>query len=138
MATWPSTSKETLRGADRQWRVATSLVLPLGLVTAPAFLALGDVPLCAFKHLSGLPCPLCGGIRACAALAQGDFASAWQLNAGLLPLLGVAAVHSVLLTIEALRGQRIGIVSPRTLLLAWQLAGAGLLTSWGWRLWVGV
>ena len=31
MATWPSTSKATLRGADRQWRFATGLVLPLGL-----------------------------------------------------------------------------------------------------------
>lgn len=135
MATWLSISKETLRGPDRQWRVAIGLVLPLGLVAAPAFLALGDVPLCAFKHLTGVPCPLCGGIRACAALAQGDFASAWQLNAGLLPLLGVVALHTVLLMVEAIQGQRIG--TPRALVVAWQLAGAGLLASWAWRLWAG-
>lgn len=117
--------------------MAAGSVLPLGVVAAPAFLALGDVPLCAFKHLTGVPCPLCGGIRVCAALAQGDFASAWQLNAGLLPLLGLAAMHSVLLVVEAVQGQRTRIVAPRTLQRAWQLAGAGLLSSWGWRLWMG-
>jgi hypothetical protein len=117
--------------------MAVGSVLPLGVVAAPAFLALGDVSLCAFKHLTGVPCPLCGGIRVCAALAQGDFVSAWQLNAGLLPLLGLAALHSVLLMVEAVKGQRTRIVELRALLLAWQLAGAGLLVSWGWRLWMG-
>lgn len=137
MANWLSTSKDALSGVGRQWRIAVSSVLPLGVVAAPAFLALGDVSLCTFKHLTGVPCPLCGGIRVCAALARGDFASAWQLNAGLLPLLGLAALHSVLLMVEAVQGQRTGIFAPRALLLAWQLAGAGLLASWGWRLWMG-
>jgi hypothetical protein len=115
--------------------MAVGLVLPMGMLAAPAFLALGDVPLCAFKHLTGVPCPLCGGIRACAALAQGDFASAWLLNAGLLPLLGVAAVHAALLVVEAIRGQRLP--TPPALPLAWKLAGVGLLTAWAWRLWTG-
>ena len=137
METWLSTSKSALSGADRKWRLAVGSVLPLGLTVAPSFLALGDASLCAFKHLSGVPCPLCGGIRVCAALAQGDFASAWQLNAGLLPLLCLAGMHSVLVMVEAVRGQRTRIVSPRALQLAWQLAGAGLLTHWGWRLWLG-
>jgi hypothetical protein len=38
---------------------------------------------------------------------------------------------------EAVKGQRTRIVELRALLLAWQLAGAGLLVSWGWRLWMG-
>ncbi|MEI8158592.1 MAG: DUF2752 domain-containing protein [Burkholderiales bacterium] len=137
MANWLSTSKAALSGADRKWRLAVGSVLPLGVVIAPAFLALGDVSLCAFKHLTGVPCPLCGGIRVCAALAQGDFSSAWHLNAGLLVLLCVAAMHSVLLMVEAVQGQRTRIAAPRALLLAWQLVGAGLLASWGWHLCTG-
>ena len=135
MATWPSPSNATLRGPDRQWRIAAGLVLPLGLAAAPAFLALGDVPLCAFKHLTGVPCPLCGGIRVCAALAHGDLAAAWLQNPGLVPLLGVAALHAAWLTVEAVRGQSLG--TPRGLVWAWWLAGAGLLATWAWRLWAG-
>ena len=71
--------------------MAAGALLPLGVAAAPAFLALGDLPLCAFKHLTGVDCPLCGGIRTCAALAQGDFYAAWQTNPGLLPLLALAA-----------------------------------------------
>ncbi|OYT90994.1 MAG: hypothetical protein CFE43_15395 [Burkholderiales bacterium PBB3] len=128
VAIWPSPSAKALGAADRQWRAAISLVLPLGVVIAPHFLALGDVPLCAFKHVTGLPCPLCGGIRACGALAQGDVASAWLLNPGLLPVLAVAAVHSVLLVAEAATGKRYG--TPRWLAAAWQLAAVGWLVSW--------
>jgi hypothetical protein len=132
MAIWPSPTEPALSRADRQWRAATVLVLPLGLLAAPAFLALGDVPLCAFKHLTGVPCPLCGGIRVCAALAQGDLAGAWMQNPGLVPLLGVAAFHTLWLTAEALSAKRLG--TPRGLVIAWQLAGAGLFASWAWRL----
>ena len=135
MTTWLSPSKNPLSGADRQWRMAVGLALPLGLAAAPAFLALGDVPLCAFKHLTGVPCPLCGGIRTVAALAQGDLASAWLQNPGLVPLLGVAALHAVWLTAEAIRGQRLA--TPRGLVWAWQFAVAGQLGSWVWRLWAG-
>jgi len=117
---------------ERQWRLAAGLILPTGVLLAPAFLRLGDVPLCAFKHLTGVPCPLCGGIRACAALAQGDVAAAWLLNPGLLPLLVVAALHSVLLLVEAVSGRKLG--APPALVLAWKVAGAGLLLSWLVRL----
>jgi len=117
---------------ERQWRLAAGLIQPTSVLLAPAFLRLGDVPLCAFKHLTGVPCPLCGGIRACAALAQGDVAAAWLLNPGLLPLLVVAALHSVLLLVEAASGRKLG--APPALVLAWKVAGAGLLLSWLVRL----
>jgi len=117
---------------ERQWRLAAGLILPTGVLLAPAFLRLGDVPLCAFKHLTGVPCPLCGGIRACAALAQGEVAAAWLLNPGLLPLLVVAALHSALLLVEAASGRKLG--APPALVLAWKVAGAGLLLSWLVRL----
>ena len=128
MASWRSPSKEVLSKADRQWRIGVGMVLPFGAVAAPAFLALGDVPLCAFKHLTGAPCPLCGGIRACAALAQGDIASAWLLNPGLVPVLAVAALHSVLLMAEAITGKRHG--TPRWLVGAWQVTAVAWLVSW--------
>jgi hypothetical protein len=107
------------------------LLLPLGIAMAPPFLSLGDVPLCAFKHLTGAPCPLCGGIRACAALAQGDLSAAFLLNPGLLPLLAVAAVHSGLLLAEAASGRRLG--PPRALTLAWWMAGGILVMAWLFR-----
>ena len=135
MAAWQSTSDARLTGPDRQWRAAVGLVLPAAALAAPAFLALGDVPLCAFKHLTGVPCPLCGGIRTCAALAQGDLAAAWQYNPGLVLMLAVAAVHMALLTVEAVRGHRIG--TPPALKLAWKCAGASLLVSWAWRVLFG-
>ncbi|MBC7617774.1 MAG: DUF2752 domain-containing protein [Candidatus Saccharibacteria bacterium] len=132
MAIWPSLSDKALSAADRQWRVAMGLVLPLGVAGAPRFLALGDMPLCAFKHFTGMPCPLCGGIRACGALAQGDVAGAWLINAGLLPVLAVAALHSVLLIAESVTGRRFA--TPRWLIAAWQVTSAVWLISWLARL----
>jgi len=117
---------------DRQWRAGVSLLMPMAVGLAPAIAAM-DVPLCAFKHLTGVPCPLCGGTRVCAALAQGDVATALQLHPGLLPVLALAALHTGLLVAEALSGRDLG--PPRTLTLAWKLAGGFLLASWLWRVW---
>jgi hypothetical protein len=117
-----------LGAPQRQWRAASVLFLPLGIGLAPSFLSLGDLPLCAFKHLTGVPCPLCGGIRACAALAQGDPTAALLVNPGLLPLLAVAALHSGLLLAEALAGRQLG--PPRALALAWKLSGGFLMLAW--------
>ena len=128
----PLPDRQVLALPERQWRTAASALLPLGVAAAPAFLSLGDLPLCAFKHLTGIDCPLCGGIRACAALAQGDISAARQVNPGLLPLLALAALHSGVLAGEAITGHRW--VSPRSLSHAWMGAGAILLASWFWRL----
>lgn len=121
-----------LTAPQRQWRAAISVVLPLGMGLAPSFLAMGEVPLCAFKHLTGMPCPLCGGVRVCAALARGDVSSAWLLNPGLLPVLAVAALHGGLVLLEAVLGQRLGF--SRALALAWKLAGGYWVLSWMTRL----
>ncbi len=117
-----------LTGADRPWRLVIGLTLPIGVALAPHFLALGDIPLCAFKHLTGVPCPLCGGVRACAALAQGDVSTALMLNPGLMPVLAIAALHSGLLMTQAISGQRL--VAPGVLTLAWKWAGTALLLFW--------
>ncbi len=101
------TGADVLSPPERQWRSALTLSWPLALLSAPAVLSLGDLPLCGFRHVTGLPCPLCGGTRACAALVDGNFIAAWQLNPGLMVLLALAAVHSVQLGFEAWTGRRV-------------------------------
>lgn len=117
---------------ERQWRAAIGLGWPLALGAAPLLVSQGAPVLCLFRQFSGQPCPLCGGTHACAALVTGDLAAAWQANPGLLPLLAVAAVHTVLLAREALAGRRFG--TPRWLPWAWAGSGAALLGTWGLRL----
>ena len=99
---------------------------------APVLASLGSLPLCAFRQISGHACPLCGGTHACAALLSGDLSAAWQANPGVLPLLLVAAVHSILLAREALAGRRLG--TPRWLSWAWAGSGVILLGAWNLRL----
>ncbi len=117
---------------QRQWRAAICLGWPLAMGAAPVLASLGNLPLCAFRQLSGHPCPLCGGTHACAALLSGDVSAAWQANPGLLPLLVVAAVHTLLLAREALAGRRLG--TPRWLSWAWAGSGVILLGAWNLRL----
>ncbi len=55
-------------------------------------------PPCPFRSITGLDCPLCGGMRCVAALAHGDVATAFDFNAlvaltvPLALILGVAAL----------------------------------------------
>lgn len=120
-----------LQPIERRWRVGVSLLTPAGIALTPKIAALG-MPLCAFKHLTGEPCPLCGGTRICAALAHGDVSVAMQLNPGLLPILGLAALHSMLLLAEAAAGRPLA--GQRGLVRAWQLAFGFLLSSWVLRI----
>ena len=105
---------------------------PLALAAAPLMLKLGDVPLCAFRQLSGRPCPLCGGTHACAALVEGNFSAAWQANPGLLPLIMVAAAHSIKLACEAWAGRDLG--GDAAFKQAWLAAGVVLCGAWVLRL----
>ncbi len=123
---------DLLSPPERQWRSALTLAWPLALVGAPAVLSLGDLPLCGFQHVTGLPCPLCGGTRACAALADGNFLAAWQLNPGLMVLLALAAAHSVQLGVEAWSGQRVQ--RWRIGADAWRAGFVVLLAGWILRL----
>ncbi len=124
--------EETLPGQDRQWRAAICLAWPLAMGAVPVLASLGGLPLCAFRQLTGHPCPLCGGTHACAALLSGDISAAWQANPGVLPLLVVAALHTLLLAREALAGRRLG--TPRWLSWAWAGSGVILLGTWNLRL----
>jgi hypothetical protein len=127
-----NTSANLLSPPERQWRSALTLSWPLALLGAPLVLSLGDLPLCGFQHVTGLPCPLCGGTRACAALADGNFIAAWQLNPGLMVLMAVAAGHSVQLGVEAWTGRRVQ--RWRIGAGAWRVGIVVLLVGWVLRL----
>ena len=127
----PGPEATTLSTAERQWRAIPLLGWPLALGAAPLLLATG-VPLCGFRHLTGQPCPLCGGTHACAALAQGDLLAAWQANPGLMPLFVIAAAHAAQLAWEAWRGQRV--TRWRIGRAAWQAGGLFLMGAWGLRI----
>lgn len=117
-----------LCASERQWRAAALLAWPLALGAAPWLLAWGGVPLCPFRALTGIPCPLCGGTHFCAALATGDFLAAWQANPGLVPLFLIAAVHSLVLACEAWLARCL----PSWHMGAgvWGMGGAALVGAW--------
>jgi hypothetical protein len=127
----PAPDDDRLSPAERQWRAVPLLGWPLALGAAPLLLATG-VPTCAFRHLTGQPCPLCGGTHACAALARGDLLAAWQANPGLMPLIVIAAAQAVQLAWEAWRGRRV--TRWRIGPTAWQAGGLYLMGAWGLRL----
>lgn len=128
-----SPDSRTLTSPERQGRAALTLCWPAALGAAPFMLSLGDIPLCAFRQLTGRPCPLCGGTHACAALVEGDFMAAWQANPGLMPLLVIAAAHTVQLAYEAWAGRRIG-QAWRIGSGLWGIGGAALVLAWVLRL----
>ncbi|MBK7991306.1 MAG: DUF2752 domain-containing protein [Comamonadaceae bacterium] len=85
-----------------------------------------------FRHLTGQPCPLCGGTHACAALAQGDLMVAWQANPGLMPLFVIAAARAAQLAWEAWTGRRV--TRWRIGPALWKAGGLFLIGSWALRL----
>lgn len=119
-----------LTAGERQWRAVVTLGWPLALGAAPLLLA--RVPLCAFRQFTGLPCPLCGGTHACAALAQGDVTAAWQANPGLMPLAVLAAVATLQFAWEAWHGRRM--TRWRIRPGAWWAGGLFLMGAWALRL----
>ncbi len=52
-------------------------------------------PKCPFLTLTGLQCPGCGSQRAIHALLHGDVATAWRMNALLLPEIAFMALLAV-------------------------------------------
>ena len=127
----PGPEGAALNAPERTWRALSLTAWPLALGVSP-WLVSADVPLCGFRHLTGLPCPLCGGTHACAALAQGDLLAAWQANPGLMPALVLTAAWSAQAAWEAWTGRHL--TRWRIGAEAWQAAGACLLGAWGLRL----
>ena len=99
---------QPMDGSARRLRLALGLGWPLAMAATPSWLGQGGLGLgCGFRALTGMPCPLCGGTHACAALVQGDWAAAWAANPGALVLL---LLWLVLLAgqavVEAAQGRR--------------------------------
>lgn len=65
----------------------------LGLVAARYLPLQSMLPSCAFKALSGFPCPTCGSTRMLTHLAQADLAGAVGLN----PAVALAVIGALLL-----------------------------------------
>ena len=91
-----------------------------------------QLPRCAFKTITGLPCPTCGVTRTIIALSRGDVARAMFLNPlaaiacafGLLYLLYAAAVLALRLprfrpTVSAAGARRVRIGAVAVLVTNW-------------------
>jgi hypothetical protein len=77
--------------AERLWvslALAGMAILALGQVSSQFEL---PIPLCPLKHITGIPCPTCGGTRAVKALAHGALAAALRWN----PLVAIVALAAI-------------------------------------------
>lgn len=125
-------------------RRLVGLWLATGAVGALLFFLLGWIGLpvgrgfsfCAFRRITGIPCPGCGMTRAMAALARGDFVAALHLHP-FAPLVLAQAVALWAKVGEALLRRRPFTLPPRLLerLMIWQ--GAAFLVLWLGRLATG-
>lgn len=98
---------QPLDGSARRLRLAFGLGWPLAMAATPSWLGQGGVGLgCGFRALTGMPCPLCGGTHACAALVQGDWAAAWAASPGALVLLLWLVLLAGQAVVEGAQGRR--------------------------------
>ena len=98
---------QPLDGSARRLRLAFGLGWPLAMVATPWWLGQGGLGLgCGFRALTGMPCPLCGGTHACAALVQGDWAAAWAASPGALVLLLWLVLLAGQAVVEGAQGRR--------------------------------
>ena len=95
------------------------------LVAAGALGHPTTVVLCPFRAATGWPCPFCGGVRACSALARGDLAASLALNAMAVPLAILTTATIVELARRHVRREAFAL--PRPWLIAW---GAVTLIAW--------
>jgi hypothetical protein len=77
--------------SERLWvslTLAGTALLALGQVSSQFEI---PVPLCLFKHITGIPCPTCGGTRAVKALGHGAVLAALRWN----PMVAIAALAAI-------------------------------------------
>ena len=126
---------QPLEPGARQLRLAFGLGWPLAMAATPWWLERGGLGLgCGFRALTGVPCPLCGGTHACAALVQGDWAAAWAANPGALVLLTWLLLLAAQAVVEGFRGSRRAVRWPWWHPAALSAVGGGLWVSWLGRL----
>lgn len=122
----------------RSYRAARWVVLLLALA-AVAWIALvppgaTTTPPCPFHAMTGLRCPGCGTLRALHAMAQGDVAGAFSLNA--MTTLGLPLLAISLLFWRRLSGAVAA--RPKAVQVAMITFFVVTLLVWGWRIVVDV
>ncbi len=95
------TATPTRRHATERWAWVAGGAAAVGLLALRDPNTSGSYGFCPLLAVTGLDCPLCGGLRGTSALLHGDVATALDHNA-LLPLfLGVAIVFAVTAFVRA-------------------------------------
>lgn len=126
---------QPLDGSARRLRLAFGLGWPLAMAATPSWLGRGGLGLgCGFRALTGMPCPLCGGTHACAALVQGDWAAAWAASPGALVLLLWLVLLAGQAVVEGAQGRRRVARWPWWHPAVLAAVGGGLVASWVLRL----
>lgn len=126
---------QPLDRSARRLRLAFGLGWPLAMAATPSWLGRGGLGLgCGFRALTGMPCPLCGGTHACAALVQGDWAAAWAASPGALVLLLWLVLLAGQAVVEGAQGRRRVARWPWWHPAALAAVGGGLVLSWVLRL----
>ncbi len=101
------------------------------MAATPWWLGQGGLGLpCGFRALTGVPCPLCGGTHACAALVQGDLAAAWAASPGALLLLVWLVLLAGQAVAEGVSGHRRVARWPWWHPAVLAAVGGGLLLAW--------
>lgn len=126
---------QPLDGSARRLRMAFGLGWPLAMAATPSWLGQGGLGVgCGFRALTGMPCPLCGGTHACAALVQGDWTAAWAASPGALVLLLWLVLLAGQAVIEGAQGRRRVARWPWWHPAVLAAVGGGLVASWVLRL----
>lgn len=95
------------------------------LLLARIHLAWRPATLCPLRAITGIPCPLCGGTTAAAAIGRLDLRAGLAANP-------VAVLAAAALGFAPLGpGRQWRRLSPRT---RWVLIGVFVLVAWGWEL----
>ena len=107
----------TALSASRLGRVRAPLLAAGGLLAATALVAAvdphrpGHYPLCPFRAMTGLDCPLCGSLRATHDLAHGQVVTAASENVLLVLAAPLLAVGWLLWLRRSWSGGRTGVVA---------------------------
>ena len=124
-----------LQPGETDHELVWSLVGATSLLLAAATLVVVGVPptACAFRAVTGWPCPTCGGSRVVLALATGDALGALRLNpaiAGAILLFPAYAAYGLSVAMLGLRRVRL-VLDSRDRQLLRLLAACALAALWG-------